>query len=92
MVSYSGPSPVWPPALVRRAQPMMQPRQAERRCTWSFFSISPQMLAAPSNWLSRWLRVGMAPAWFSTLTSTDVPNSGSAVEVMGFDLSSFSAS
>ena len=71
---------------------MMQPRQAERRCTCSRLSASPEMAAAPSNRLSRWLRVGSAPAWSSTLTSTDVPNSGSAVEVIGLDLSSFSAS
>ena len=53
MLSYSGPSPLSPPAVVRRAQPITQPRQAERRCTWSRFSASPEMAAARSNWLSR---------------------------------------
>src|SRR5450756_1792910 len=92
MLSYSGPSPLWPPAVVRRAQPMTQPRQAARFCTWSRLSISPEIWPACSNWLSRKLRVGKAPAWFSTLTSTEVPKSGSACEVIGLALMSFSAS
>ena len=46
MLSYSGPSPLCPPAVVRRAQPMTQPRQAARFCTWSRLSISPEIWPA----------------------------------------------
>src|SRR5665647_1769100 len=69
--------------------PTPQSRQATRFCTWSRLSISPEIWPACSNWLSRKLRVGKAPAWFSTLTSTDVPNQAGAFPTRNFRESQF---
>ena len=92
IVSYSGPSPLSRAVAVRRAQPIEQPRQALRLRVKPLRSASPEIASACSNCDSRKLRVGNAPAWFSTLTRTAVPNSGSACEVTGFDLSILPAS
>jgi len=92
MLSYSGPSPEASPVEVRRAQPMPHPRQAARRWRKSRRNDSPEMAAACSNCEARKFRVGRTPAWFRTFTSTAVPNSGSACDVIGFALRSFSAS
>jgi hypothetical protein len=63
-----------------RPQAMVQPKQAWLVTSGFLPSVargvaiaSAEMSFAPSNWLSRWLRVGSAPISLMTFISTWVP-------------------
>ena len=69
--------------LLMRPQAMVQPKQAWLVTNCALPSLlrgaamaSAPMSLAPSNWMSRWLRVGSAPISLMTFISTWVPKVG----------------